>query len=90
MTDVFSHVAVYGAGALNLTDPENPVRLNVGVVSRDFFATMGAPLANGRNFDEGETRPNGGRAAVLSNLLRVEAMLSRRSRMAASRSSSVG
>ena len=69
MTDVFSHVAVYAAGALNLTDPENPARLNVGVVSRDFFATMGLPVSSGRSFDETETHPRGPNVAVLSDAL---------------------
>jgi len=37
MRDVFSHVAVYAAGGLNLKDTDNPQRLNAGVVSQDFF-----------------------------------------------------
>jgi predicted permease len=67
MTDVFSSIGVYAAGALNLTDPDNPARLNVGVVSRDFFATLGAPVALGRNFDESETRPRGPNVVILSD-----------------------
>jgi len=67
MTDVFSRVAVYAAGALNLTDREHPVRVNAGVVSHDFFATFGARLQAGRTFDSSETRPKGGRVAILSD-----------------------
>ena len=67
MTDVFERLAVYAAGALNLTDRDNPLRINAGVVSRDFFATFGARLQSGRTFDVGETRPHGGHVVVLSD-----------------------
>ena len=41
MTDVFKQVAVYAAGGgMNLTDAENPQRMNAAVVSHDFFATL--------------------------------------------------
>ena len=39
MKDVFSHVAVYAAGGLNLVSAERPQRVNAGVVSGDFFTT---------------------------------------------------
>jgi predicted permease len=69
MHDVFANVAVYAAGGLNLTDTENPQRLNVGVVSRDFFATLGARAQTGRVFDDVETSRGGPKAVVLSDAL---------------------
>ncbi len=67
MTEVFARVAVYAAGALNLTDRENPLRVNAGVVSRDFFDIFGARVQAGRTFDDAESRPNGGRVVILSD-----------------------
>jgi putative ABC transport system permease protein len=67
MTDAFTHLAVYAAGALNLTDRDNPLRINAGVVSRDFFATFGARLQSGRTFEDGETRPRGAHVVILSD-----------------------
>lgn len=67
MTDVFERLAVFAAGALNLTDRDNPLRINAGVVSQDFFATFGARLEAGRTFDAGEVRPHGGHVVVLSD-----------------------
>lgn len=69
MTDVFAKVGVYAAGGLNLKDAENPQRLNVGVVSRDFFETIGAHTQFGRTFDVAETSKQGPKAVVLSDAL---------------------
>lgn len=41
MHDLFSHVAAYGVGGLNLSGNDEPLRLKVGVVTSDFFATPG-------------------------------------------------
>jgi predicted permease len=67
MTDVFSSVAVYAAGALNFEDPDNPLRINAGVVSHDFFTTFGARLQMGRTFDSSEVRPRGAHVVILSD-----------------------
>ncbi len=48
MKDVFSHVAVYAAGGLNLVSAERPQRVNAGVVSGDFFTTLGVRPLHGR------------------------------------------
>ena len=48
MRDVFSSVAAYASGGLNLDDPERPRRLTAGVVSGAFFETIGVPAARGR------------------------------------------
>jgi predicted permease len=66
MPDIFSHVAVYAAGGLNLSDPERPLRVRVGVVSGDFFATMGVPAAHGRAFGPDDARPDSPDVVVLS------------------------
>jgi predicted permease len=67
MKDVFAHVAAYAAGGLNLSDPDRPVRINVGVVTQDFFATLGVAPEKGRAFEAEESRPNGPLAVILSH-----------------------
>ena len=67
MTDVFSSTAAYASGGLNLTDPDRPVRVKAGVVSGDFFATLGAAPLKGRTFVAEEGRPNGPLAVILSH-----------------------
>ena len=64
--DLFSHIAVYAAGGLNLSDRDHPLRVNVGVVTTDFFATLGAVPLHGRLFAAEEGRPGGPRVAILS------------------------
>ncbi|MFI5235933.1 MAG: ADOP family duplicated permease, partial [Gemmatimonadales bacterium] len=66
MRQQFSHVAAWAAGGLNLSDPERPLRLNVGVVSADFFATIETPPQLGRGFIPEEGRPGGTHVVVLS------------------------
>ena len=63
---LFSHVAVYAAGAMNLEDASRPSRLKVGVVSGDFFGTLGVAPAIGRVFGPSEGVPNGPKLVVLS------------------------
>ena len=67
MRDVFSHAAGFAAGGLNLSDPSNPVRVRVGVVTADFFATLGVTPSVGRGFTADEGRPHGPAAVVLSH-----------------------
>jgi predicted permease len=62
----FSHVAAWASGGLTLSDPEHPRRLNVGVVTADFFTTLGVPAAIGRAFVADEGRPGGPKVVVLS------------------------
>jgi putative ABC transport system permease protein len=66
MRDVFSHAAAYAAGGLNLADAEHPLRVKVGVVSVDFFATLGAVPILGRAFAESDGVPNGPNIVMLS------------------------
>lgn len=66
MPQVFSRVAVYAAGGLNLSDPDRPRRLRVGVVTADFFPTLGVVPTRGRGFIPEEGKPGGPAVAVLS------------------------
>jgi predicted permease len=67
MHDVFSGVAAYASGGLNFEDAERPQRVQVGVVTPNFFATLGAGARAGRVFTSDEGRPNGPNVAVLSH-----------------------
>lgn len=67
MPEVFSHATGYAAGGLNLSDAENPVRVNAGIVTAEFFRTLGVPPAQGRGFAPDEGVPGAPRAAVLSH-----------------------
>ena len=67
MTDLFSHVAAYGAGGLNMSDNDRPLRLKVGVVTADFFATVGVRPATGRTFMPSEGVPDAPNVAMLSD-----------------------
>lgn len=69
MSELFSHVAAYGVGGLNLSDGRNSARVKVGVVTADFFATLGVHPSSGRTFNASEGVPNGPRVAVLSEAL---------------------
>ncbi|MGH7591663.1 MAG: ADOP family duplicated permease, partial [Gemmatimonadales bacterium] len=62
----FSRVAVWAAGGLNLSDPDHPVRLKVGVVSADFFGTLGVSPIAGRAFLPEDGREGAPKVIVLS------------------------
>jgi putative ABC transport system permease protein len=66
MSNVFSHVAAYASGGLNLADPETPERVKTGVVTGDFFATLGVMPMRGHTFSADEVAPNGPAAVILS------------------------
>jgi putative ABC transport system permease protein len=67
MRGQFSHVAAWASGGLTLSDPEHPRRLIAGVVTVDFFNTLGVPAAVGRGFVADEGKPGGPRVVVLSD-----------------------
>ncbi len=66
MRDVFSSVAAYASGGLNLADPDRPRRVTAGVVSGDFFATIGVPAARGRAIAPADGQPGASRVVVIS------------------------
>lgn len=69
MSNVFSNVAGYAAGGLNLMDEDRPLYVSAGVVTRAFFQTVGVRPLRGREFTEEEGRPNGPLAVILSHRL---------------------
>jgi predicted permease len=64
--DLFSRVAAYAAGGLNLSDATDPVRANAGAVTAGFFETLGAVPVSGRTFSIEEGTPGGPDVAILS------------------------
>ena len=66
MRDVFSHTAAYASGGLNLVAAERPRRVSAGVVSGDFFATLGVGPLLGRVIRAGDAIPEAPRVVVLS------------------------
>jgi predicted permease len=69
MRDVFASTGAYAAGGLNLEDAERPQRVNVGVVTTGFFATLGVRPLHGRAFSADEGVPEGPGAVILSHAL---------------------
>lgn len=66
MRDVFASVAAYASGGLNLADPERPRRLTAGVVSGDFFSTIGVNAAHGRTIATADGLKDASKVAVIS------------------------
>jgi putative ABC transport system permease protein len=55
-TDLFSDVAMYGRGAVNLSDETRPQRLNAAIVTPDFFPLLDVKPIRGRLFAESELK----------------------------------
>jgi predicted permease len=69
MPATLSHVAAWASGGLTLSDAEHPRRLTAGVVTADFFNTIGVPAQAGRMFVAEEGKPGGPHVALLSHEL---------------------
>jgi predicted permease len=69
MPELFSSVAAFASGGLNLSDKTRPRRVTVGVVSAGFFSTLGVSAKLGRTFDESEGKPDANHVAILSDAL---------------------
>ncbi len=67
MRGVFSDIAIYAVGGLNLSGIGAPLRVQVGVVTGGFFRTLGASVAKGRVFSPEEGRPGNDAATVISH-----------------------
>ena len=65
--NVYSDVAAYAPGSLNLSGIGAPIRIKVGVVTEGFFRTLGVPVVQGRTFSVEEGRPNGPAVTVISH-----------------------
>src|SRR6185503_8414044 len=67
VTTVFTHVAAYANGGLNLVGGESPIRAGVTYVTTDFFALLGRKTSLGRTFTLEETSLDGPKAIILSD-----------------------
>ena len=70
-TDVFEDVTPYdfGGPGVNITGNGHPEQVPAIHVAASYFRILGARVEVGRTFTSDEDRPNGGRAAVLSDSL---------------------
>ncbi|MDB4877887.1 MAG: permease [Gemmatimonadetes bacterium] len=67
--DLFSQVAAYATGGLNLTGGAEPIRATVTYTTADFFSLLGVMPVVGRPFSAGETTRGGANAVVISYAL---------------------
>lgn len=67
MRDVFSSVAAYAPGGLNLAGGGLPARTRVTLVTPNLFTTLGVQPARGRGFTADEGTLEGPRVAILSD-----------------------
>ncbi|HKS04764.1 MAG TPA: ABC transporter permease [Gemmatimonadaceae bacterium] len=66
MPETFASVAAYAAGGLNLADEEQPLRVSAGVVTADFFKTLGVSPLKGRTFRPEDGVPGAPSVVVIS------------------------
>lgn len=64
---VFSSLAAYSTGGVNLTGRDRPERLQAAKVTADFFKVLGTPPLLGRTFLPGEDTPGRNTICVLSH-----------------------
>lgn len=67
MDDVFSGVAAFAPGGLNLAGGDSPVRVGVALVTVDLFSLLGIRPARGRAFTADEGTLEGPRVAIISD-----------------------
>lgn len=67
MRELFSSVAAYAVGGLNLSGVGAPTRVQVGVVTAGFLSTLGVAPARGRSFVEAEGRPGEAAVTIISH-----------------------
>jgi putative ABC transport system permease protein len=66
MHDLFANVAAYASGGLNLSEPDRARRVNAGVVTANFFETLGVMPGEGRAFSEDEGKPGAADVTLIS------------------------
>jgi len=66
-SSTFEALTDYSYLLSSVSGGNEPVRMNIAVVSRGFFETLGVPPERGRIFDAGEQRPHGAPAAIVSH-----------------------
>lgn len=64
---VFTHLAGYWPDSVVLTGAGEPERITGRMVTANFLAALGTPLALGRSFTDAEDRPGGARVVILSH-----------------------
>jgi putative ABC transport system permease protein len=64
--NTFSSFAAYGFGQTSVSGGSEPVRVNIAVVSRDFFKALGVEPFRGRAFAPDEQRLHGAPAMIVS------------------------
>jgi putative ABC transport system permease protein len=62
----FANLAAYGFGLTSVSGGSEPVRVNIAVVSRDFFKLLGVDPCRGRSFATEEQRLHGTPALIVS------------------------
>jgi putative ABC transport system permease protein len=71
-TSVFEALTLIQPNGYNLTGKGDPVVVDVGEVSSEFFPVFGVPPLLGRTFAPGEDQQGGGKVVVLSHKLWTE------------------
>ena len=66
-TNVFQDVSGYSTGWFNLTGIDQPMRVDAGFVTADYFGLFGLSMSLGRGFTAEEEQPNGDQVVVLSD-----------------------
>lgn len=69
MKHLVSDVATYAVGAFNLADENRPIRIVTGVVTPNFFRTLGVTPFMGRDFADGEDKAASPDVAIISHAL---------------------
>src|SRR5579872_1358902 len=64
--DTLAGLATFSSGPDSVSGGSEPVRMNIGLVSQDFFKVMGVEPFRGREFAADELHPHGASAMIVS------------------------
>lgn len=64
--DTLAGLATFSSGPESVSGGSEPVRMNIGLVSQDFFKVMGVEPFRGREFASDELHPHGAPAMIVS------------------------
>jgi putative ABC transport system permease protein len=64
--DTLAGLATFSSAPDSVSGGSEPVRMNIGIVSQDFFKVMGVEPLRGREFAPDELRPHGAPAMIVS------------------------
>jgi putative ABC transport system permease protein len=65
--DTFASLAAFGYGVSSVSGGSEPARIDIAIVSRDFFKVLGVEPLQGRAFAPEEQRPHGAPAVIVSH-----------------------